>query len=343
MKKKILIMSVMGFVLALTFIIGGVFAASQLRYSISGAIVFESNDCWINIEGQVEGSANEIADYQYFAKGQGSAKTWQTGDIDFDRSQNNTITIPLTFENYSYYKVKATISGVPLSNENFETDISETTLYMLEYSDGGVADAETATITLTLKDGVESATFPLSLSVVFQKVDTIDASPYFTYTTSGTSATITGLSSQGASRTAIEIPEKMGTYTVTAIGANAFASKTNLKRVKISDTVKNIGVSAFEGCLNLEQINIPSALTTFSSKAFKDCAKIEQVNLPNSVTSVGTSAFEGCKNLQTVHLPIGLTEVKDRTFYGCTNLEAINYPMALTKIGAGAFAYCSTL
>ena len=344
MKKKIslagLVLSVCAFV---AICVCGVYALSTLKLSIAGSITFDSSDCWVKISGNVEGSANHIANYEFFEKGLGKAKTWEIASIDFDRSQNNTIKINLSFENYSYYNVKVTISGVPESNESFDVSVDNTELCLLEYTDGGVADKESATITLTLKDGVDTAELPLALNVNCEQMGEIEFEQYFTYTLSDPNATITGLTAEGQARSALEIPDQIEGLTVTAIDASAFKDNSNLTRIKMPNTITSIGASAFENCTKLEEVNIPTSLVTLSANAFKNCQNLLSVEIPNTTTQIGTSAFYNCFNLKQAVLPEGLTTINASIFYNCVNMEDVNFPTGLETIAENAFYGCESI
>ena len=121
----------------------------------------------------------------------------------------------------------------------------------------------------------------------------------------------------------VVIPETVtyngNTYTVTAIGNNAFHDGY-IKSVVIPNTVKTIGQSAFE-----------------------DVEALERITIPNSVTSIGRYAFRGCKDLRYPTIEAKLTTFPDRIFDGCTNLKEIVLPKTLTSIGWRAFYDCTSL
>jgi hypothetical protein len=70
----------------------------------------------------------------------------------------------------------------------------------------------------------------------------------FTYTSSGSSVTITGYTGAGG---AVEIPAQIGGIPVTAIGASAFRNKTAVTGVSIPASMTAIGNEAFNGCQSL--------------------------------------------------------------------------------------------
>lgn len=104
---------------------------------------------------------------------------------------------------------------------------------------------------------------------------------------------------------------------VTEIGDFAVAYATNLKSLKIPETVKKIGEAAFTDCIS------------FSPEVFI---------LPSSLEHIESQAFYQCLALSgEVILPIGLKSIKDAAFYYAP-ITAINFPESLEYIGSLAFA-----
>jgi hypothetical protein len=109
----------------------------------------------------------------------------------------------------------------------------------------------------------------------------------FSYTTSGSTATITGLSSAWTNfgePGVITIPSSINGYSVT-----------------------NIGNVAFEDCTALTSITIPSSVTSIGLNAFEDCTGLTTVyENATSPPSTGTTIFNGCGAL-TITVPAGDT------------------------------------
>jgi len=104
-----------------------------------------------------------------------------------------------------------------------------------------------------------------------------------------------------SSATAMEIPEtvdhKDETYTVTAIGPNAFRQK-QLTGVTIPEGVTSIGTSAFRNN-ELTGVTIPNDVTSIGISAFRN-NELTEVTLPDGVTSIDASAFVGNTDLDLV-------------------------------------------
>ncbi len=117
---------------------------------------------------------------------------------------------------------------------------------------------------------------------------------------------------------AVDLPESITvdgeTYTVTAIGANAFAGSGSLTSVKLPDTVGTIGANAFGNCQSLESVSLGKGLEQIHESAFTGCDAIADVysyseTAPNSVTRAAGNLFtEPVYSTATLHIPYGATE-----------------------------------
>ena len=56
------------------------------------------------------------------------------------------------------------------------------------------------------------------------------------------------------------IPDTIDGYTVTEIGANAFANQTSIQTVKFPANLKQIGVKAFANCTGLLEVTLPDTI-----------------------------------------------------------------------------------
>ena len=175
----------------------------------------------------------------------------------------------------------------------------------------------------------------------------------------------------------IEIPEKLGDYTVTGLGKYSFAANpydghqgnplcSKIRSVTIQQNVTSIGDRAFDGCSALTTLSLGEDIQTIGNCAFENCTSLTGVTIPQSVTSIGYYAFEGCTHLNplTIKGPItsmgnyafaGSTYLTSLTlsddiqtignfaFLGSTSLKTVTLPKNLTSIGEYAFACCSEL
>lgn len=110
------------------------------------------------------------------------------------------------------------------------------------------------------------------------------------------------------------IPSRLGGYTVTEIGEDAFGFSYTLQDVTIPDTVRVIDALAFEYC-----------------------DSITSVTFGRSVEQIGESAFWFCMALTEITLPDSLCEMGDWVFSGCSALSEIDFPDQAVRIGSYVF------
>ena len=208
---------------------------------------------------------------------------------------------------------------------------------------------------------------------------TVDGYKY-AYTVNDGNATITKFLGPDASTKStgsydIEIPEKLGIYTVTGLGEDSFTGYQftgdwykfgrNIRSVTIPESVTSIGMKAFMDCDGLESLTIKGAIKsmgfeafarcehlktlslgekiqTIGDYAFYDCSDLENVTIPQSVTSIGQSAFDRC-GLHTLTIEGPIESMGDSAFYECTKLETISFGEKIKTIGKQAFQGCSSL
>ncbi len=136
------------------------------------------------------------------------------------------------------------------------------------------------------------------------------------------------------------------TYTVIAIGKDAFSWCKGLKNVVIPNSVTTIGDNAFYACNFLANVNIPNSVTSIGKSAFNGC-DLTSVTIPASVTSIGEKAFAWCVNLANLAVESGNTRYDSRDncnaiietannklITGCQNTVI---PTSVISIGSSAF------
>ena len=108
----------------------------------------------------------------------------------------------------------------------------------------------------------------------------------------------------------VTVPEKLGGVDVTIIGGDAFIGCTEMRKVKLPDTVKEIRSSAFSGCTGLQVASLGNGLTTIWTSAFKDCTSMTGITLPASLQELKDYVFQNCSSLK------GVRYLCDRPFVG---------------------------
>lgn len=163
----------------------------------------------------------------------------------------------------------------------------------------------------------------------------------FTYTVSGSSATITKYS---GTDTTLTIPSTIGGYPVTAVGSGScLVSTTNkgktVTRIVISEGVTKIGAYAFSYFKNTESVSLPSTLTEIGDYAFSSLPKLTSITLPNGLVKIGTYSFGNCSQLASITIPSSVTTIGESAFENCSSLKEVTVPKTVTSIGSRAFGY----
>lgn len=160
------------------------------------------------------------------------------------------------------------------------------------------------------------------------------------------------------------------TYSVIAIGANAFYGCTGLKEVVIPNTVTTIGDRAFCNCVTLTTMTMSNTVVTIGTEAFCNCEVLPSVTIPKSVTKLGTRAFKGCTSLKTLNfnaescadfsssngyrpfddlnistINIGNSVKRIPAYFvnGLSGFQSLKIPESVSEIGVFAFYKCTGL
>lgn len=132
-------------------------------------------------------------------------------------------------------------------------------------------------------------------------------------------------------------------YSVTRIGASAFASCIGLTTVAIPNSVINIGKNVFYGCSSLTSITIPNSVTFIGDGAFNNCSGLMNVDISNSLSLIRSNTFAGCSSLTSVIIPNSVDTIGASAFAECNSLTTVTIGKSVNFIGEGAFNNCSSL
>ncbi len=137
--------------------------------------------------------------------------------------------------------------------------------------------------------------------------------------------------------------------TVTKIEHSAFLNCTNLKTVKLSESLITIGSKSFRNTA-ITQIDIPDTVTSILDGAFADCKYLSKVNLSKALSTISAYAFAKCEALTSIEIPKSLKTTKEAyygeykygyhygVFFGCNNLKTVTFENGVTIIPTGLFA-----
>ena len=107
--------------------------------------------------------------------------------------------------------------------------------------------------------------------------------------------------------------------------------------------ITEIFKEAFWNCSELKSVKIPNSVTKIGSWAFAECVKLSSLELPNSITEIGSCAFDSCFSLVSIKIPNSITKIEDRAFAYCKSLASINIPDTIIRISGNAFKRCPNI
>ena len=152
----------------------------------------------------------------------------------------------------------------------------------------------------------------------------------------------------------IDIPEKLGNYTVTVLGEDSFSTDdfdsplydihhTKIHSVTIPQSVTSIGKDAFAQCRALQSLTIDDAATSIGDWAFDECYKLTTLSLGKKITTIGDYAFYDCRILNNVTIPQSVTSIGNQAFGCCYGMDSFTIKDAAISIGEYAFFDCQSL
>ena len=119
------------------------------------------------------------------------------------------------------------------------------------------------------------------------------------------------------------------TYSVTAIGNNAFSGCTNLTSVVIPNTVTVVGDNAFLNCSSILTVRIGEGVTNLGSNTFKNCSSLLYVyyNALNCTNGGvwGGDTFRDCNSISQVYVGPGVSHFPNYLFAACNQLPDIYF------------------
>lgn len=200
----------------------------------------------------------------------------------------------------------------------------------------------------------------------------------YTYEVSGTTATITDVSTSISG--SVTIPSTLGGATVTSIGEHALRGCSKITSITIPSSVTAIGSGAFYNCTGLTSVTFSGAVASIGTSAFYGCTNISSVatpsvaawagtafenlysnpmcygaaikvngstpatlSVPSNITNISNYAFYGWKTISSVSMPEGTASIGAYAFAGCNSLNSVVIPSTIKNIGAHAFYNCDTI
>ena len=143
------------------------------------------------------------------------------------------------------------------------------------------------------------------------------------------------------------IPKNVGPYKVVKLENDCFsdAVKNTMETVNIqNDSIQEIGDSVFAGCTNIKTVKIGNSVTSIGSSAFQGCTGMTELSIGSGVTNIKDNAFQGCHSLQkiTFDAPIGGAASFPRENIGTNALSTGSSKLTVTgilEVGYGPFEW----
>ena len=307
------------------------------------------------------------------------------GATGFTNPWNGFTTVMLAAAPVANFTANVTSGDAPLTVQFTDLSTNSPTAWSWDFNNDSVVDSTeqnpghvytavgTYTVNLMASNSAGSDSEVKAAYIVVNE----SASPAsdFTYTSDGSSITITGYVGPGGN---VIIPGTIDGLPVTIIGNNAFKSKTAVTTVTIPNSVTSIGNYAFRSCTALTSVAIPDSVTSIGSNAFYGCTALTSVTIGSGVTSISSGMFSGCTALTAINvdannlnyasadgvlydkaittlifcplgkagslvIPDSVTSIGETAFSGCTALTSVTIPDGVTSIGGGAFWKCTAL
>jgi hypothetical protein len=132
------------------------------------------------------------------------------------------------------------------------------------------------------------------------------------------------------------------TYSVTAIGADAFLDNTSVTSVALPASVVVIKTNAFSGAVNLETINLENIVTVSTQNAFFNTPKLTTVNLA-AATDIGNFAFHGLSNSTLTSISIPSAVNIGKAAFRTSQITSLDIPATVVTIADVVFMDCTAL
>ncbi len=133
---------------------------------------------------------------------------------------------------------------------------------------------------------------------------------------------------------AVEIPAKVGKYTITEIADNCFGDdvKDKIYKVIITDgTVQKINASAFENCKKLQWVELGDSVSFIGENAFAGCTSLENVVFSQTKTGLYGDDDTYWTEALTIEENAFKTGSQYLTFHGAVHPSYAPYRLAMSE------------
>lgn len=172
----------------------------------------------------------------------------------------------------------------------------------------------------------------------------------------------------------VEIPSEINGEKVIGISVGAFKGHSEIKCIKIPESIDFLSALQFEDCPNLTDIDVAKSnpkvwsdngiayygdmdclvcpkgkkgdvivsdkVRKVEYRAFMDCTGITSVTLPDSITSIGNMAFHNCSELTSISFGKNLRHIGAAAFIDCRGLTEVTLPDSVSTMDGKPFSGC---
>ena len=164
--------------------------------------------------------------------------------------------------------------------------------------------------------------------------DSTDSSGYFTYTSDGTSVTVTGCTTlcEGAS---VSIPSTIEGLPVTSVSPAGFSGKP-IAQLTVPNSVTSLGGMWYPS-FNITRIVFApnSKITRLENFQFPDHGSLRSIVLPDHLKEIGQYAFRS-SGLESITIPGTVTKIEDNAFKSNV-FTSVTIPASVTSLSSSAF------
>lgn len=114
--------------------------------------------------------------------------------------------------------------------------------------------------------------------------------------------------------------------TIETIGEFAFSyceKLTEVKGIENCTSLKRIESFTFEHCTNLRKIKLPESVVYIGKCAFATCDLGPSFSLPHNIETIDFGAFNTCITMKQIEIPALTIDIEERVFEGCFSLDTI--------------------
>ena len=127
----------------------------------------------------------------------------------------------------------------------------------------------------------------------------------------------------------------------TEIADEAYYKRTDIKEIRMPNTITKIGTRAFAEMTNLKKITMSTEIETIGDEAFYMTKRLSVIGLPLELKTLGKSCFR-YSGVEAILVPVGIKAIPEYCFAD-SKLKTINLDFALQTIGVSAFRNCLNL